>query len=85
MSQMLYELVGVAGFEPAASSSRSQVASRAASTAACLTWERPSIDVRWRSPLTMAIVTHLVTRLGQAGLGHLDANYLHDPAQGQVV
>jgi hypothetical protein len=45
-----------------ASSSRSQVTVRAASTAACLTWERPSIRVRWRPPLVVAIVTHLVTR-----------------------
>ena len=34
----------------------------AASTAVCVTWERSSIDVRWRLPLTVAIVTHLVTR-----------------------
>jgi hypothetical protein len=45
-----------------ASSSRSQVTARAASAAACLTWERPSVDVRWRPPLAAAIVTHLVTR-----------------------
>jgi len=38
--------VGVAGFQPAASSSRSQVAARAVSFAACLTYEQPSIGVR---------------------------------------
>jgi hypothetical protein len=54
--------VGVAGFEPAASSSRSQVSGSAASTSACLTWERPSVDFRWGPPLVVAIVTHLVTR-----------------------
>jgi hypothetical protein len=26
----------------------------------CLTWERPSVDVRWRLPLAVAIVTYLV-------------------------
>ncbi len=55
--------VGVAGFEPAASSSRSQVAVWTASAASCLTWERSSVSVRWRPPLALAIVTHLVTRL----------------------
>jgi hypothetical protein len=34
-----------------------------ASAAACLTWERPSVDVRWRPLLSVMIVTHLVTRL----------------------
>ncbi len=45
-----------------ASSSRSQVGVQAASAAACLTCERPSVSVRWRPPLAVAIVTHLVTR-----------------------
>jgi hypothetical protein len=54
--------VGVAGFEPAASSSRSQVQMSAASAAACLACGRPSVDVRWRPPLSVAIVTHFVTR-----------------------
>ena len=54
--------VGVAGFEPAASSSRSQVAVGSASAPACLTWEVPSVNVRWRPLLAMAIVTHLVTQ-----------------------
>jgi hypothetical protein len=54
--------VGVAGFGPAASSSRSQVASLSASAAARLAWDRPSVDVRWRPPLSVAIVTHFVTR-----------------------
>ena len=56
------KLVGVAGFEPAASSSRSQVAVPTASGAACLTWERPSVSVRWCPLLAVVIVTHLVTR-----------------------
>ena len=45
-----------------ASSSRSQVAARTASAAACLTWERPSVSVHWRPLLAVAIVTQLVTR-----------------------
>jgi hypothetical protein len=45
-----------------ASSSRSQVLTGTASAAARLTWERPSVGVRWRPLLAMAIVTHLVTR-----------------------
>jgi hypothetical protein len=49
--------------ELVASSSRSQVAACAASVAALLTRERPSANVRWRPPLTVAIVTHLVTQL----------------------
>jgi len=57
------ELAGVAGFEPAASSSRSQVAVPTASAGPRLTWEPPSIDVRWRPLLAVAMVTHLVTRL----------------------
>ena len=54
--------VGVAGFEPAASSSRSQVQTRTASAAASLAWDRPSVGVRWRPPLSVAIVTHFVTQ-----------------------
>ena len=46
----------------AASSSRSQVAVQSACDAACLTWERPSVSVRWRPPLSVAIVTQLVTQ-----------------------
>ena len=56
------ELVGVAGFEPAASSSRSQVAVRAASAVARVACGRPSVGVRWRPPLSVAIVTQFVTR-----------------------
>jgi len=56
------ELVGVAGFEPAASSSRSQVAERATSAAARVPCSRPSMCVRWRPQLSVAIVTHFVTR-----------------------
>jgi len=61
-SQMPSELVGVVGFEPVASSSRSQVQTRTASAAARLTWDRPSVSAPWRPPLSVAIVTHLVTR-----------------------
>jgi len=45
-----------------ASSSRSQVAARTASAAAHLAWDRPSVDVRWRPLLAVAIVTHFVTQ-----------------------
>ena len=45
-----------------ASSSRSQVQTRTASAAARLAWDRPSVGVRWRPPLAVAIVTHLVTQ-----------------------
>jgi hypothetical protein len=56
------ELAGVAGFEPAASSSRSQVQMPPASAASCLTWDRTSVSVRGRPTLAMAIVTHLGTQ-----------------------
>ena len=46
-----------------ASSSRSQVAVPTARAAASLAWERPSVSVRWRPLLAVAIVTHLVTQL----------------------
>ena len=39
-----------------------QVTVRAARAAACLTWEAPSVGVRWRPLLSVVIVTHLVTR-----------------------
>jgi hypothetical protein len=68
------ELAGVAGFEPAASSSGSQIAVRAVSAAAYLTCERPSAGVRWCLPLSVAIVTHLVTRLPRLRLDHLGAS-----------
>jgi hypothetical protein len=45
-----------------ASSSRSQVAARAASAAARVACGRPSVRVRWRPPLSVAIVTQFVTR-----------------------
>jgi hypothetical protein len=45
-----------------ASSSRSQVQTRTASAAVRLAWDRPSVGVRWRPPLAVVIVTHLVTR-----------------------
>jgi hypothetical protein len=40
------ELVGVAGFDPAASSSGSQVVASTASATSRLTWERSSVNVR---------------------------------------
>jgi hypothetical protein len=40
-----------------ASSSRSQVAVRTARAAACLTWEAPSVSVRWRPLLSVVIVS----------------------------
>ena len=61
-NQMPSELVGVAGFEPAASSSRSQVEARTASAEARVACGGPSVDARWRPPLAVAIVTHFVTR-----------------------
>ena len=65
--------VGVAGFEPAASSSRSQVAVLTARAAACLAWETLSADVRWRPWLSVAIVTWLLGRsragIASGGLG----------------
>jgi hypothetical protein len=45
-----------------ASSSRSQVLAATTSAAVCLAWDRPSMDVRWRPPLAVAIVTHFVTQ-----------------------
>ena len=62
LGRMPSELVGVAGFEPAASSSRSQVQVPTPSAAACLAWDRSSMGVRWRPPLSVAIVTHFVTQ-----------------------
>jgi hypothetical protein len=44
-----------------ASSSRSQVAAPTARVAACPTWEAPSVDVRWRPPVSVVVVSHLVT------------------------
>jgi hypothetical protein len=51
--------VGMAGFEPAASSSRSQVVMLTASASARLTSKSWSVDVRGCPPLAVAIVTHL--------------------------
>ncbi len=52
----------MAGFEPAASSSRCEVAVPTASAAACLTWEPLSVGVRWGPLQATGVVTHLVTR-----------------------
>jgi hypothetical protein len=46
----------------AASSSRSHLALWVANAVAVLTWERSSVNFHWRPPLSVAIVTHLVTR-----------------------
>jgi hypothetical protein len=54
--------VGVAGFEPAASSSRSQVTESVGSASAFLTCNASSISVPWRPSLATAVVTHLVTQ-----------------------
>jgi hypothetical protein len=45
-----------------ASSSRSQVAARLTSAAAFVTCDRPSVGVRWRPRLAVAIVTHFATQ-----------------------
>ena len=60
--QMPSELVGVAGFEPAASSSRSQVQTGATCGLARVACARPSVGVRRRPPSAVAIVTHFVTQ-----------------------
>jgi hypothetical protein len=46
----------------AAASSRSQVPTSATRAAPCLTCQASSFHVRWRPPLSVVIVTHLVTR-----------------------
>lgn len=56
------------GLKSMASSSRSQVAARSASTAAHVACGRPSVCVRWRPPLSVAIVIHFVTQ-SLAGAG----------------
>jgi len=56
-------MVRVAGFEPAASSSQSQLTVRAASVTERLTWDPPSVSVRRRPLLAVALVTHFVTPL----------------------
>lgn len=61
--------IGVAGFEPATSSSRSQVTMRTASAPACLTCEQPSVNVRWCPSLASGAVTHFVTRPPDLGDG----------------
>jgi hypothetical protein len=74
------DLVGVAGFEPAASSSRSQRKMQAARAAGGVTWGRSSIGVRWRPRLTVAIVTHLVARVLVASVRPSACVRLHRPA-----
>jgi hypothetical protein len=55
-------LVGVAGFEPAASSSRSQLPGQGARAVARLTWGVVPAVVQQRPRLVVVEVTHLVTR-----------------------
>jgi hypothetical protein len=64
-----------------ASSSRSQVAARATGAMAYLTWERPSVDVRWRLSLAVAIVTQLVTRSLMSGIVVQERTWrmMHEP------
>jgi hypothetical protein len=54
--------------DSAASWSRSQLATWTVRDEASLTWESPSIGVRWCPSLATAIVTHLVTRLALSGV-----------------
>ena len=54
------DLVRVAGFEPAASSSRSQIAVRTARAAVRLIWERTSINIRQRLVMNVPIGPGLV-------------------------
>ena len=63
--------VGVAGFESAASSSRSQRATWPTTALLCLTCLAPSVDVLWRPLVSVAAVTELAThRLRGSGGGH---------------
>ena len=55
-------LVPVLFVSTLASSSRSQVAARATSAAARVACCRLSVRIRWRPTLSVAIVTHFVTR-----------------------
>jgi hypothetical protein len=74
--QMACELVGVAGFEPAASSSRSHLATSTATAWSCPTWAASSANVRCCLPLMIPMVTRLVTRLQRAALEAQALNYL---------
>lgn len=56
-------------FANSPSPSRSQVVARTASVEAHLPWDKPSVSVCWRPPLSVALVTHLVTRLFAAFVG----------------
>ena len=58
---MASELVGVPGFEPAASSSRSQRATWLTATLTELTCLGSFVDIRWRPLVSMTVVTDLVT------------------------
>jgi hypothetical protein len=64
-SRMPSELVGVAGFEPAASSSRSQVSDHSGSRILPLTSSSLSAAVHWCVVPAVGIVTQLVTRSAQ--------------------
>jgi hypothetical protein len=66
-SQVTCDLVGVAEFEPAACSSRSQVGRRLNFESLPLTCSAPSAGVRRGPAAASGIVTQIVTRRGQAG------------------
>ena len=77
-------MVGVAGFEPAASSSRTQVTESVGSASALLTCNASSIGVPWRPSLATVVVTHLVTQAFRLAQGALVLNPLMR-SSGQVV
>jgi hypothetical protein len=54
----------IPGERSVASSSRSQVTVRTTSVVAGVACDGPCVDVRWRPPLAMAVVTRLVTQAG---------------------
>ncbi len=59
-----YFLVGVAGFEPAASSSRTKLLPRVTRPFWASDLHRRYICVPRRTPVFLAVVTHLVTQSG---------------------
>jgi hypothetical protein len=65
VGHMPSDLVGVAGFEPAASSSRSQRAGKRTSFLLWLTCLAPSVDVRRRSLVSAVVFSWLLTGSGR--------------------
>src|SRR5215469_7318781 len=61
-------LVGVAGFEPAASSSRSKHRTSLTSPLCTSDLTRQCVGVPWSTPVFPAVVTHLVTQAGVSDL-----------------